>query len=385
VALAGKTPSSPRHNVSSNELHSDRGYSQSGGESEVGSDTAKCLLTALASLLPGRDTRSEWAGTISPAALNLARATKTDGLLYSLRALKADPAIEAEADALLKTNLRQIAWTIRIDRVLREAGISGIAFKGCLRSHEVYGSWGARRSSDIDFLVRMVDYERACRALAGAGYRPLVSAQSRWWHRHLGESPFVREDGSGVVVDLHNSVQQPGGPYPLDLEQFFTSRRPRSFGRDELDTLAPEHALLICAISYGKAIRASEPWLSKGHELATCLAAMDASEQNEMRRYAAQQGLARIYNEAADNSQRLFEVFDQDRRTPNALPDLVRSALADTHHTRFLRTREMWRWCDGNGARRVRNFCVAVARVIRRDTSQLREDFDGRRKLRWQT
>lgn len=315
------------------------------------------------------------------AVLELAISTKTDGLLYGLLDKETAHDVEASAASVLSANLAQLDCTIRVSKLLRDADIKGLAFKGCLRANEVYGRIDARRSTDIDFLVPRADYEHACEALTLNGFKPLVSPESKWWHQHLGESPFLMEDGSGMIVDLHNSLQQPGGPYPRDLGEFFLESTTQCFGNEVVHQLAPQHALLVCAISYGKAVREGQPWLSHAHEIATCLAKMSGTEQGKMQMLAARQGLSRVYSDAVHGAIRLFGPTAPDTVETDPPQELVLSAVGHRFRSHFSRTRELWRWCDGNGIERVGNFGAAISRVLLRDLAQFREDLNGKRKL----
>jgi hypothetical protein len=325
-----------------------------------------------------------------PEIVSLAINTKTAGLLAE-SARKAGHVLpedirqqlaEVQADNL-RSNLANLAWTIKASQVLEKAGIPLISFKGAVRAHEVYGRWDARASSDIDLLVGKSDYWDACDVLAAAGFKPLVSRASKWWHHHLGEAPFARTDGSGVIIDLHNSVQQPGGPFPAKLEDFRANCVTRQFGTAQLRTPSPEYSLLICAISYGKAVRSATPWLAYAHELALVNSEMSESQAQEMRRLAESQGLLRLYEDALSSATRLF-AQSEPSETRHIVPQdrLVLSASGQGHKDRFSRTKWLWNWCDGDGLQRTAAFTREIWRICRRDARQFRENLTKMNELR---
>lgn len=321
-----------------------------------------------------------------PGIVEHAVRTKTAGLLAeSARRAGCDlpqavrrQLAEIQAEKL-RSNLANLAWTIKAAQVLEAEGVPAIAFKGAIRAHEVYGRWDARASSDIDLLVHEGDYWKACGLLDAAGFKPLVSPASQWWHRHLGEAPFARTDGSGAVVDLHNSLQQPGGPFPARLEDFWAEGIMKPFGNAQLRTPSPRHSLLICAISYGKAVRSGSPWLAHAHELALATSAMSGAEAEAIRALAREQGLLRLYDDAVASAKLLFS---QGAGTDETRGKLLLSALGQGHKDRFSRTKWLWDWCDGEGARRGANFTGAIWRICRRDARQFVENLTKQNRLR---
>ncbi len=351
------------------------------------------LIQVLAAGLGAETETAEITAADWPHIADLAIATKTAGLLAQSAqtggyALPEDirqklAAIQAEN---LRSNLANLSWTIKASQVLEAAGIPVVVFKGAIRAHEVYGRWDARASSDIDLLVGKGNYWKACDVLASAGFAPLVSRASEWWHYHLGEAPFARTDGSGAIVDLHNSLQQPGGPFPARLEDFQTNSVAKPFGNARLRTPSPHHSLLICAISYGKAVRSAAPWLTHAHELALVVSGMPESEAQEMRRMADAQGLLRLYDDALSNAMRLFGRPEPAGR--RALPHsvqrdkLVLSASGLGHKDRFSRTKWLWDWCDGEGLQRSAAFTKEIWRICRRDARQFVENLTKVNRLR---
>lgn len=309
------------------------------------------------------------------ALIALAAETKTAGLLNMAFGSERSTLPKAVCERLLRieneilhANLVNLAWTIRAFEAVRSDGIDVLVFKGVVRAHQVYGNWQSRRSGDVDLLVRKTDYLSASDALRRAGFLPLVSADSDWWHRWLGESPFVRPDGSGVVIDLHNSLQQPGGPYPRRMEDFFVNAVKKDFQKVGLCMPASQYSLLIAAISYGKSVLAGTPWLVYAHEIAYAHSRMSIAEQSNMARLARQQGLFNIYREAVANSKALLSNGSYTALAASPQHDLlIASALGKAPHHLFDRSRLNWRWADGIGLKKMKYFAREVVRSKRAD------------------
>ncbi|UUL82377.1 nucleotidyltransferase family protein [Sphingomonas qomolangmaensis] len=311
------------------------------------------------------------------SVLAAATATKTIGLLgrvagdpaAGVPAIVAEQIVSARRDILL-TNLRNFDWTIKTVNALQAGGIDPIVFKGALRSHHVYATWDARRSSDIDLLVRPEEYCHAQQILAADGMIALVSDTSIWWHRCLGESPYARPDSTSPIVDLHHRVQQPGGPYPRQMEEFFAASMVQNIGSNAIRTLSPHHALLVCAINYGKAVRARKPWLAEMHEFAWMTRSMTRDELTAVRNLAGRNNLQGLVDECLAVSKLLFASSGE------ASADFERAALSSIGHpasVRFERTSKLWHWMDGNLLRRGGLFTIALSRIARAELALRRE------------
>ncbi|AKH42779.1 hypothetical protein FHS61_000553 [Altererythrobacter atlanticus] len=309
-----------------------------------------------------------------PQILELARATKTIGLL--LRGLSKsgnEPPAEiatklaAINEELVKRNFANFLETEKLRATLAAADVPMLVLKGPLRAYEIYGDWGLRGSSDIDVLVPRALYRKAAEALQDAGYLPLVSPDSRWWHDYLKESPFRPPAGMTFLVDLHHGVQQPGGPSPDGLESFFAESRELVVGGRAVRVPAPGHALLIAAVGFGKAVFASEPWAVYAHEIAQVMTRASAGQAGEFRRIASQSGMLRLFDMAVASACALFSLPDcpvpEDARIYREEDDLLLSAMGLGGRGKFHRLRHMWRWTDGGGPDRSLSFATSTGRL----------------------
>ncbi len=310
--------------------------------------------------------------------LMVAMDTKTIGLLQPVTVdapANANVRIAEARRAILFGNLRNLDWTVKAVAPLQQAGIDVIVIKGALRSHEVYGTWDARRSSDIDLLVRPGDYDRARRVMIADGLVAQVPDASVWWHRCLGESPYARSDGSSPIVDLHHSVQQPGGPYPANIDGFFTDSVARSIGPNAIRTLSAHHALLVCAINYGKAVRARKPWLAEIHEFTRSTRTMTRGGMAALLDDAKHQQLLRLVTECLDISDTLFP-RSSFPRSSYAAPEREALALASIGiypEMQFERLGHLWKWIDGAGPVRLARFGSGMLRIIQSEIALRRE------------
>lgn len=310
-----------------------------------------------------------------PRLLGIAQRTKTASLLTdALERGKITPpsTIELNLKAIngdiLKSNLANFAWSLKIHDVFEHAKIKAVTYKGTTRAKTVYGAWGKRRSADIDVIVPKPDFTRAMQALLAEGFVPMVSQKSRWWSEFLGEVPFHHPEANHLHIDLHHSLQQPGGPYPKDLSGFFAASVVEQHSGKSIRHFTPEHELLIAAISYGKAVRAGEPWLSYAHEIVHTHLTASAEQRRRTQDLAKKNGLSRLYTELVRNSFSLFEIEDKfSQSNPRHAIDLESmrlSAAGLTENPRFFRGTKLWQWQDGPLLPRMYRFAREQARVI---------------------
>lgn len=312
-----------------------------------------------------------------PGIRELAMSTKTVGLVP--RWIAPNPGLQSDFEriraAILQQNMRNIAWMIRTQELLRSGEVPALFIKGTVRSTEVYGALDCRASNDVDILVRPSDYLAACSLLQSEGYRPQVSSKSVWWHSCLGEAPFRNEEKNSPYIDLHHQLQQPGGPYPLKLNQFFEASTKRRFGKAEIATPSPGHAQLIAIINYGKAMRAGEPTIGRLHELSFAIRKSNDAASQELLILASGQGLENL---ARDALHRASILFPHDGSKPDRHPEfepLLSSSLSVAPNRIFARTRMLWSWSDGALGPRAGRFATSVARVA---ASELWRWFESR-------
>ncbi|MGB3472800.1 MAG: nucleotidyltransferase family protein [Erythrobacter sp.] len=312
----------------------------------------------------------------SASVIEVVERNKIGGLLKSGAARAGLVLREELAHALAKQqalaiarNFENLVETESVSDLLRAEGIAFVVIKGAARSFEVFGGLDARASNDIDVLVRRSDYARAGEVLCANGYIRGVPIDDRWWHDHLGESPFLPTHSRGIV-DIHHKVQQPGGPAPADIEAFFATASELKVAGRTYTVPHPHYALLLAYISMSKALRNAEPWLPYAAEIVLEKHRMTAMDRTKFNTLARGQGLTRMICE-------IDKVLDQ--VFTNALAPLRKSAeyrraeqlaLAafDTHalaNRRFHRSRLLWQWTQGSGSKRLARFAgMSVQRML---------------------
>lgn len=146
----------------------------------------------------------------------------------------------------------------RVMPLMNAAGIPALAFKGPVLQQLAYGSIFHRPSTDLDVLVSYRDFDRAGGLLANAGFKLAPVCRSPWWKLSLGEQHFLASGPTGVTVDLHHRVQQPGCPLPLEPDRFFEQKMAVEIGGQTVPTLSLRHSVLLAAMSYAKALHHRE-------------------------------------------------------------------------------------------------------------------------------
>lgn len=307
--------------------------------------------------------------------IELARNTKMIGMLragsaalgVSLPPQMASEIEQAQAH-ILQMNLRIFSVVSRLATIMDRQGLPYFIAKGPLRSEQVYGAADVRVSRDLDLFVPKEHYWPTAALLEQElGYRCMVAPDDRWWHEFLGESPFQPRDGTGLTIDLHNQLQQPGGPYPANPQKFFERKVARPVGRSTAYILSPDDALMLTAINFGKALRGGEPWIGYAHELLYSLRGQPPSAEQRVRALAKEYQLSRLFDEFLWCAKTVFEdhgtAFAQasimDRQ------QLVLSSCGLKPLGLFGRTRASWRWAEGSGLRRLQRLGVTLGEEVR--------------------
>lgn len=299
--------------------------------------------------------------------LALAEETKTIGLIGKGAAaldLLLPEEISAKIDrwkqAALRTNAANVAWTYRVAGIFERAGIRSVVLKGPIRTQDLFGSLDARKSNDIDFFVDRSDYLAARRALIASGFQALVPEDDDWWHIYLGESPFWHPDQSSPVVDLHHELQQRGGPRLAEQAAFIDETIAVSNNGRTLLMPSPAQSLLLLAINIGKAIMAVEPWLHHVHEFRLAQENLTAAARSDFEKLVRRSELTRLVKFCEDSVDRVF--CDSAGEQNAAILDI---AIGKTPRKILRRSRNLWRWTDGFGMKRVRNFLASERLIFR--------------------
>lgn len=250
-------------------------------------------------------------------------------------------------------NMAHIAAAVRLCRNFHTHGIDVVCIKGSARAFEVYGEWDMRFTHDIDLLVRARDYREAAKVLTSSGYSAPISESDNWWHNYLGESPYLPISATGSTVDLHYKLHQPGTPAIGHLEPPIDRRVMTDLGNFTLPMLSKHDAMMLTATSFGKAVRARQPWLSYAHEIAYARANDPEMSDLSLDAYAKKHGISRLWGHAKTAADSVFGNPADGGAAPQPLkPDpefLYRSKL-------------LWKWSEGTLTRPI-NFAQEFAWV----------------------
>jgi hypothetical protein len=157
---------------------------------------------------------------VSLVAATLSKA-ETAGVELGAEGAAAAETLRRHARALARGSLGQIAETVRLMRLLAEAGITCVQLKGAPLSVRAFGQPLLRDGRDIDLLLESRHLPRADALLALAGYRRLKpEAGFGWWSQALYQRyshEYVFAAASGVTVELKTRLQPAAGLLPLPV------------------------------------------------------------------------------------------------------------------------------------------------------------------------
>ena len=162
----------------------------------------------------------------------------------------AQTALQAAAERQASKSLLYAAETIRVCRILREAGIPVASLKGASLSMLAFGNLGLRHGRDIDLLVSPDDALRADEVLSSSydlqmPIGPHSLPQKKHWI-HQRKHFEYRERSKGIPLELHWRL--------FDNPRFFTDGSEPStwmdvpiLGKSSLQTLStPDLLLYLC-------------------------------------------------------------------------------------------------------------------------------------------
>lgn len=158
--------------------------------------------------------------------------------------------VQPSDDQIWAHNSMLLREHLRLTRVLAEAGIDSLAYKGPGLALALYGDLGARWSSDVDVLIRRRDVDNAARAMRHAGYTPKVAlspAEVARLKRESCQLNFYRDE---VLVEVHWSILPPALRIPVDTDAFF--ERSRAGTHDGITIRTPSFTdLSIALLAHG--------------------------------------------------------------------------------------------------------------------------------------
>jgi len=117
-------------------------------------------------------------------------------------------------------NLFRTGELIRILRLLADAGVSAVPFKGPVLSMVAYGSLAQREYGDLDILVRTSDVSRTRDLLLAHGYHLVASrktGQTKSEFMPRNKDLIFEDETRSVRIELHWRLTGKHFNYPVDL------------------------------------------------------------------------------------------------------------------------------------------------------------------------
>ena len=154
------------------------------------------------------------------------------------------------AFAIGRRNVELAAEMGRVQRLLDQAGVRALPYKGPVLAVEAYGDLSMRRFEDLDFLVPPAELQPALRALQDAGfllYPRLTPAREREFYRSECECWVTNADDT-VTIEVHWAVRERLYDYPLDPAELASRATRRRVAGATVPCLAPEDLLLVLAV-----------------------------------------------------------------------------------------------------------------------------------------
>lgn len=192
--------------------------------------------------------------------LFLCRYHRVTELTYQTLRTHTPNAIRGEVENFLRNSAhRAVAYNMvlvgelgRLSRLLGEAGIPFINFKGPALAQMAYGNVGLRSSVDLDLLIRPSDFDRLQKVLFDNGYElgtgvKNLSAMQRKAYRHLARQISFVNKRRVVGLDVHTGVMPPGYYYPFSFDELYERSNRVRVGSAEVQVFQNEDMVhLLC-------------------------------------------------------------------------------------------------------------------------------------------
>lgn len=186
-------------------------------------------------------------------------------------------------------NLQCTRELVRVTRLLEEAAIRVMPFKGPLLTDLAYGNPSFRTYADMDLLVRREDLWRTKCVLEEVGYRPAFDLTAEQKAERVEAQvgyELVREvHGLRFVVELHWSFLNTVHHFQLDPEAAFERAQAVILGGQSVLSMAPEDLLLYLTAHGSKHYWERLKWIADLDALIRSCPALDwtrAFERAEM-------------------------------------------------------------------------------------------------------
>ena len=188
---------------------------------------------------------------ISPQVAEMLRVLKPDKIPAGFR-----EKINAACRENLFRQLSHVSEFFRINRLLENAGIKAVPFKGFILADNLYGNIAARESVDVDLFVRGNDLEKVKELMIEDGYSvesSFASFSVNQIRKNFGEYNFDRFEGDKRIYhfEFHHGISLPVYGMNIRLEDLLSQTLRGEVQNNELWLFNPSASLLLTIMHHG--------------------------------------------------------------------------------------------------------------------------------------
>ncbi len=139
---------------------------------------------------------------------------------------------------------------LRITDCFRSDGVRIIPYKGPTIAEDLWGSFSLRDCSDIDFLIRPVDVERAGKILGSLGYLPVAAIAAHLRPallRNASEEQF-RHESNGILLELQWAPAPKVLAASFDQQSLWQNSREIDFAGGRVLSPSPEDLMVLLCV-----------------------------------------------------------------------------------------------------------------------------------------
>ncbi|MFC6743606.1 nucleotidyltransferase family protein [Methylobacterium tardum] len=179
-------------------------------------------------------------------------------------------------------------------------GIPHVFIKSPLLTHDLYGDYFFRMSTDVDVLVTAADRTRALRVLDELDFRLNEECRTLYWRTFMGEQHLEPLRPDFLTVDLHTTIRHPAGYAPDLTRGILAGRTMTALGDGHVPVPNPSDAFLLAAVYLLKALLKYEPAGSHLLDLTVMHQRLDVEDARGITVLASARGLNRTTAFARD-------------------------------------------------------------------------------------
>jgi len=152
-----------------------------------------------------------------------------------------------------RVNAQVLEHLVTVHRILAQAGVAHVFYKGPLQQQRLYGTLFHRPSSDLDILVSSSDFAPAAHLLMREGFAARQNL-APWWRLFVGQEHLFLPDRPDCSVDLHHRLQEPGVQQPRSSAAFLETPDRMRLNHTDVPTIAEPLLPLVCVMNFVKSL-----------------------------------------------------------------------------------------------------------------------------------